>query len=511
MTHARGDFLKNPLNSVPPIRVHPCNEAPVRREGDYVLYWMIAARRVRWNFALDRAVEWSLRLGKPIVIFEALRRDFPWQNDRLRQFVIDGMHANGRSLQGTNAFYYPYLESEPNQGRGLLEALASRACVIVTDEFPCFFLPRMVAAASKKVPVLLEQVDSNGLLPLRAAPREFPTAFSFRRFLQERLPEHLLQYPHADPLSQVKAALLKALPKSITTRWPAAILEASGAEFRIASELQGGSLAANKRLASFVGDKLRSYLEQRNKPVEEGTSALSPYLHFGHVSVHEILVAISTIEGWTTERVALRPDGSRAGWWGMSEAAEAFLDQLITWRELGFNCCHQRKDYDQFESLPAWARKTLKEHEGDTRASRYSFEEFENSRTHDPLWNAAQTQLLTEGRIHNYLRMLWGKKVLEWTGSPREALRVMIELNNRYALDGRDPNSYSGIFWCFGRYDRPWGPERPVFGKVRYMSSANTARKLRVKDYLAKYSPGHLKLRSQSTGRAQDSEPLRGA
>ena len=170
-----------------------------------------------------------------------------------------------------------------------------------------------------------------------------------------------------------------------------------------------------------------------------------------------------------------------------------------------------RKDYDRFESLPAWAQKTLQEHENDERAFRYSLEEFENAQTHDPLWNAAQIQLLTEGIIHNYLRMLWGKKILEWTPSPREALRVMVELNNRYALDGRDPND-SGIFWCLGRYDRPWGPERPIFGKVRYMSSANTARKLDVKDYLRKYSPEQLSRPGRNAGSsARDSETLGGA
>jgi deoxyribodipyrimidine photo-lyase len=187
----------------------------------------------------------------------------------------------------------------------------------------------------------------------------------------------------------------------------------------------------------------------------------------------------------------------------MSAGAEAFLDQVITWRELGFNCCHMRKDYDQYESLPVWARNTLKDHEKDARTARYGLEELEGARTHDPLWNAAQTQLVTEGRIHNYLRMLWGKKIIEWTRSPREALRVMIELNNRYALDGRDPNSYSGIFWCLGRYDRPWGPERPIFGTVRYMSSANTARKLHLKTYLRKYSPEQLSLGPGFAGSAQ--------
>ncbi len=169
---------------------------------------------------------------------------------------------------------------------------------------------------------------------------------------------------------------------------------------------------------------------------------------------------------------------------------ESFWDELITWRELGYNMCWRRQDYDQYASLPAWARQTLADHKTDRRDHVYSLEAFESGQTHDALWNAAQHQLLREGRIHNYLRMLWGKKILEWSPTPEDALEVMIELNNKYALDGRDPNSYSGIFWVLGRYDRPWGPERPIFGKVRYMSSENTARKVRVKDYIRQYSEG---------------------
>ncbi len=160
----------------------------------------------------------------------------------------------------------------------------------------------------------------------------------------------------------------------------------------------------------------------------------------------------------------------------------------MTWRELGFNLCAKRADYDRYESLPLWCRTTLEEHAGDRRSPAYSLAEFETAATHDPLWNAAQVQLVREGRIHNYLRMVWGKKILEWSASPRAALEIMIELNNKYALDGRDPNSYSGIFWILGRYDRAWGPVRPVFGKIRYMSSENTARKVRVKDYVARYA-----------------------
>ena len=172
----------------------------------------------------------------------------------------------------------------------------------------------------------------------------------------------------------------------------------------------------------------------------------------------------------------------------MSESAESFLDELVTWRELGFNMAWQYSDYDRYDSLPDWAIRTLEDHSADPRPYVYELQEFEEAKTHDELWNAAQRQLLVEGRIHNYLRMLWGKKILQWTQSPQEALDVMVELNNKYALDGRDPNSYSGIFWVLGRYDRAWGPERPVFGKIRYMTSKNTARKYPVKKYIQKFS-----------------------
>jgi deoxyribodipyrimidine photo-lyase len=202
-----------------------------------------------------------------------------------------------------------------------------------------------------------------------------------------------------------------------------------------------------------------------------------------------VLHAVLRKEGWSPEDLSGRTSGSRTGWWGLSSPAEAFLDQLITWRELGFVFCLHREDYDRYESLPGWARETLQRHTRDRRSHIYGPEEFKDAKTHDPLWNAAQGQLLREGCVHNYLRMLWGKKILEWTATPRDALAIMIELNNRFALDGRDPNSYSGIFWILGRHDRAWGPERPIFGKIRYMSSQSTERKLRVKNYVRTYDP----------------------
>ena len=192
------------------------------------------------------------------------------------------------------------------------------------------------------------------------------------------------------------------------------------------------------------------------------------------------------------EKCLHRGAGSREGWWGAAPEVESFLDELITWREVGYNMCALTDNFDQYESLPEWARTTLEQHAGDPREYIYTLEEFESAATHDELWNAAQNQLVREGRIHNYLRMLWGKKIFEWSPSAPEALDVLIELNNKYALDGRNPNSYSGIFWCLGRYDRAWGPERPVYGKIRYMSSDNTARKVKVKDYVAHYNSAAL-------------------
>jgi deoxyribodipyrimidine photo-lyase len=482
---------------VPPSRIRAANSKPVQADGRWVVYWMIAARRVRFNFGLERAAEWARHLGRPLLILEALRSEYPWASDRLHRFIIDGMADNKAALEGRNVSYLPYVEMEHGAGRGLLETLAANAAVVVTDDFPTFFLPAMVSAAAKKVPIRLEAVDSNGLLPMVAADRDFATAYAFRRFLQKEILSHLTEIPLEDPLAE-ELPTPSPLPTTVARRWPEASADLlGGAADSLAglpidhtvsiAPIRGGSKTAELTLRRFLDTRLDRYSDQRNRPEEEVTSGLSPYLHFGHISSHEVFLEIMRGERWSQEDVVPPANGRRAGWWGVGENAEAFLDQLMTWRELGFNVCHHRSDHDRWESLPDWAIATLSQHARDQREHVYTMDEFASADTHDPLWNAAQNQLLREGTIHNYLRMLWGKKILEWTSEPGEALEIMIELNNRYALDGRDPNSYSGIFWVLGRHDRPWGPERPVFGKVRFMSSANTARKLPVRHYLERY------------------------
>jgi deoxyribodipyrimidine photo-lyase len=483
------------MGRVPDLRIRQLNSNPVRGSGRFVLYWMIAARRPGWNFALQRAVEWAVELQKPLLILEAVRTDYPWASDRFHRFIMDGMLHHQEAFSETRVRYYPYVEKEKGAGKGLLAALSGESCVVVTDEFPCFTFPDMVTAAAKQVGVHLEEVDGNGLLPLRAVDRTFLTAYAFRRVLQQVLPRYLGDLPGANPLAGVDLASRPAVPRAILDRWPPARpAELAGSLDHLPVDhsvspvrYAGGAKEGKKRLRRFLTSGIDAYEASANQPESEATSRLSPYLHFGNISSHQVFQSIVRREGWTRDRLSGKTGGRRRGWWGMSEASEAFLDQLVTWRELGFNYCSRRKNYTRYESLPPWALETLELHSADRREYTYAREEFEQAQTHDPLWNAAQNQLRVEGHIHNYLRMLWGKKILEWSSHPSEAMQVMIELNDKYAVDGRDPNSYSGISWVLGRYDRPWGPERPIFGKVRYMSSANTARKLRVKDYIRSY------------------------
>jgi deoxyribodipyrimidine photo-lyase len=483
--------------TVPELRVRAVNRRSIRTDAAYVLYWMIATRRTHDNFALDRAIEHCKRLGKPLLVLEALRVAYPHASDRLHRFVIDGMADNAAALERAGIAYHPYVEPEASAGRGLLRALAKDAALVVTDDFPCFFLPKMVETAGAQLDVLLEAVDSNGILPIRALEKACFRAFDFRRFVQKHFAEHFAARPTALPLS--KLALPKhAFPAKVRERWPAASAALlAGKPGTLASlpidhrvpivGYRGGLNAAKTTLARFLDENLERYDEARNHPDQHATSGLSPYLHFGQLSAHRIFSAIAAREEWTPENLGQRTRGERHGFWNMHPSTEAFLDQLIVWREVGLNYCANQRDYQSFSSLPEWSQKTLNAHQRDARPKTYTRAELEAACTYDPIWNAAQRELLREGRVHNYLRMLWGKKILEWSKSPQHALATAIYLNDRYALDGRDPNSYSGILWCFGRYDRAWGPERPIFGTVRYMSSDNTAKKLWLEQYLARY------------------------
>jgi deoxyribodipyrimidine photo-lyase len=352
-------MLSNPIDNlnekdlmfnVPKYRVKKLNEQQVNEDGDFVLYWMTSSRRTQWNFSLDRAIMWAQQLGKPLIVLEALRVGQKWACERFHNFVMDGMRDNRQALKDTGAFYYPYVEPVPGAGKGLLKELSGKACVTISDYFPCFFLPKMTLAASLQVACWMDQVDSNGLLPLFETDQVFVSAFSFRRYLQKQLPKYILEAPSCAPLTYRKLRTLERIPENILRQWPPiedALLDSSNRDLsklpidhnvRAVSK-RGGAIAATETLSIFINQRLPGYASNRNHPDIPAASGLSPYLHWGHISVHEIFWSLMRFENWTPDRLSTKTDGKRSGWWGASENTEAFLDELITWRELGYNMC----------------------------------------------------------------------------------------------------------------------------------------------------------------------------
>ena len=477
--------------------------------GDCVVYWMISARRTRWNHGLQHAIDLANERDLPLVVVEALAIAHQWANDRSHTFVIQGMMDNKKAFEDYPITYVPYVETKPHEARGLLEKWIEHASVLVIDEFPVYMPRRIKEIAVSIGKCEVHAVDSNGFISLRQN-REFTTAYSLRRHLHKTIIEHMSQFPTPNPLALAQnlpsfdyskvIQIFKESDTPITPYefiWRICEIEDVGIGALSVLEIdhtvppvqhtQGGSIAATKRWNEFFKERLSDYTEHRNQPELNGSSGMSPYLHFGHISPHQILHEIFQKYDWDISQIVPPDNGRRSGWWGLPQYIESFLDQVIVWRDLGFIHCSRVQNHHEFASIPQWAQKTLKEHENDPRPYVYSFEEFENAETHDELWNAAQMQLRTDGMIHNYLRMLWGKKILEWTPTPEIAMEYMVALNDKWALDGRDPNTYTGIGWVLGKFDRGW-TERPVYGKIRCMTTDSTKRKYQTKKYIETYS-----------------------
>lgn len=478
-------------------RLFELNDRPIRPEGSYVLYWMTSARRPKYNFALEHAIEQANILGKGLIVFEGLRMDYRWASDRMHQFVLDGMKDNSQYFQDTTVTYIPCIETPTAPIKEIFWALVEQSCLVVTDLFPAFFLSKMQRLAAERASIKFEQVDGNGVYPLREAGRIFTTAASFRRHIQKTIHPFLTDFPTAEPTQRLKntvqltecnfsTSMLSHFEQDLSTI-NLSVLPIDHSVPPV-KETVGGYSQAEIRLNNFLQDGFTRYDTDRNSADKDPSSGLSPYLHFGHISAHELVERIWKYHDWTPSMVAPKANGSRSGWWNLPAPAEAFLDQIITWRDLGFVFCYEEPNFADYDTLPEWARTTMADHLDDPRPIVYSLETFERAETHDPIWNAAQRELIQTGRIHNYLRMLWAKKVLHWTEKPQDALQILEHLNNKYALDGRDPNSYSGIYWTFGRFDRAW-TERPIFGKIRYMTSDSTKRKMKLHNYLITYGP----------------------
>jgi deoxyribodipyrimidine photo-lyase len=493
-------------------RTRQANSRDVNASGHYVLYWMQAFRRLHSNHALDCALRWSRELNKPLVVYEGLKRDYPWANARHHAFMLDGMRDNAAAAEKLGLAYWPFVETPENSGRGLVRRLAEDAALIVTDDYPAFIVPAHNRALAKcSVPVHL--VDGNSLVPLSLLGPAASAAAHLRHRIHANFAEAWRNR------SAVEPEIPKAAKSTLEPPFPAWAGDAAAAEVDPSVApvpgVRGGSVAGRAVLAEFIAKKLPRYAEHRNDPddpADGAASRLSPYLRHGHLSIQE--VAEATLgEAWTPAEIDAKCKGKREGFYTRDPNAGSFLDEAITWRDTGYHWHSARNaeygsgtvswhaesgtpqfNFETFDfsplkkrtlevMLPEWAKATLRKHVSDKREFIYTLEEFEAAATHDDLWNAAQRELVRTGRIHNYLRMLWGKKVLEWSPTPSDAYRVLEHLNNKYAIDGRDPNSYTGILWCFGLFDRPWF-ERDVFGSVRYMSSGNTAKKFDLDGYL---------------------------
>lgn len=473
------------------------NNNEPNENGDYVLYWMQINRRFQYNYALEYAIGWANKLGKPLLIYEGLSIEYPWACDRFHAFIMEGMKENLDFSESNDLNYFNFVEPEIGAGKGLFYRLAEKACTVISDEYPVFIIKKHNERVADKIDIPYITIDSNGIIPLGVTDKDPYSAYLFRKIMQKHFKEGFTNPPKKDPIEELENRDKIELPKDFLNDYPKADKMLENIEKTISGldidhevgiiDMTGTRQAALGKLGYFIGHSLLEYDEKRNHPDEKKTSGLSPWLHFGKISEYEIVKAAldHQPEGWTLED--LTPNGGKnSGFFNGDENIESFLDEVITWREVGFHYAHHVDNYDEFESLPNWAKTTMEEHKDDVREYVYTLEEFELSKTHDEIWNAAQTQLREEGIIHNYLRMLWGKKIIEWTPDHRTALEYMIELNNKYAIDGRDPNSYSGIFWCFGRFDRAW-QEREIFGKLRYMTSNSTRKKVKLDQYLAKY------------------------
>jgi deoxyribodipyrimidine photo-lyase len=433
-------------------------------DGKCVVYWMQRAQRGRDNHALDLAVHVANALGLPLVVYFAGIANFPSANLRHYAFLNRGLVDVEEDLAARNIAFV--LRNAPHESHERLLSDVG-AAFLVGDENPMRGPERWRRDLAERIRIPFWTVDADVVVPSKLIERAQYGAYTIRPRLYRLLPEFLV--PHQNP----KARHEWKRPKGFHADSPHQDMTQGWKELdRSVPPVEawtGGHRAAMRRLRHFVSRLLKDYERDRNRPEVDGTSALSPYLHFGHIGPVTIALAVDA---------AVKKDPSLQG------ARDGYFNELIAWRELAVNFVRYTPNYDTAECAEDWAKKTIAEHARDERERLYSLKQLEAGETHDELWNAAQTQMVVHGWMHNVLRMYWAKKILEWTPDVKTAVKWAIDLNDKYELDGRDPNGYAGIAWSMlGKFDRTWG-ERPVFGKIRYMSGASTGRKFDSKLYI---------------------------
>lgn len=458
---ASGGRRPFPRTMIEATRTQRLNDCEPGRRGDFVLYWMQQSQREAHNAALEFAVGEANRRDQPVLVLFVLMDTYPEANERHFAFMLQGIREVAESLEKRGI---PFVARRGDPVEIVLE-LSRRASALVCDRGYLRHQRDWRRAISEQASCPVVQIEGDVVVPADQVSRRVEHA---ARTIRPKILEHRDGY-----LSVLKRTTPKRPLKhhdfvsDFDPRDVRATLETLDIDRSVGpvERFTGGSSEARKRLARFARRGLVEYADARNDPSDPRCSELGPYLHFGQISPVEAAL-----------KVARTDTCSRAD-------REAFLEQLVVRRELSINFVLNEPRYDRFKALPEWARKTLREHRGDERPARYSLRKLESANTHDVYWNAAMKEMLKTGYMHNYMRMYWGKKVIEWSETPERAHRVLLGLNNKYFIDGRDPNSYTSVAWLFGLHDRPW-TERPVFGKVRYMNAAGLERKFDIASYV---------------------------
>ncbi|CAN5563863.1 deoxyribodipyrimidine photolyase [soil metagenome] len=447
-------------------RVIQLNDRPVNARAGYVLYFMQMYKRVDNNHALIYAIRRANELKLPLVVYEGLKYYYPWASDRLHTFILEGVEEKRAAFEKLGIRYIFYLQKDENAPKQTVAKLAKDAAFIVTDDFPCFIIPEHNRRIATRTEIPVYAVDSNGIVPMSKFDKEEYSAYTIRPKINKLLDRYLKPLPF-EPVNIPSVGLDIDCPETLIT---ADNIKQHVSECDIDHSVKpseyyhGGTENGRKRLKKFVDEILPHYDKARSKPDRDGSSRLSSYLHFGFLSPLEIALAVKDADA-------------------PQESIDAYLEELIVRRELSYNFTLFNDNYDSLASLPNWVQKTMREHHDDERPDVYSLEQLEAGETLDELWNAAQREMVVTGEMHNYVRMLWGKNVIAWSRTYDEAFAALVHLNNKYCLDGRNPNSYAGILWCFGKHDRAWF-ERPVFGMIRYMASHSTGKKFDSKKYI---------------------------
>jgi deoxyribodipyrimidine photo-lyase len=426
-----------------------------------VVYWMSRDQRAYDNWALFFAQELALKQRAPLGVVFCLVPHFLGATIRQYGFMLQGLQEAEKYLNKKNISFF-LISGSPEKEIPKFAA-QNKIGALITDFDPLRLKKSWKKSVRNRIDIPVYEVDAHNIIPCWiASPKQEFAAYTFRPKVKRQLSEFMDDFPNLGkhPFSWKE--------KTEETDWDRVkkSLKVDGTILEV-DWIKPGEKAAKQILKHFIQHKLRDYDAQRNDPNQDGQSNLSPYLHFGQISAQRVVLEIKKSSTSNSKK-------------------QAFLEELIVRRELADNFCFYNEHYDDFKGFPDWAKKTLNEHRSDQREYLYTVEQFETCQTHDDLWNTAQEEMMTTGKMHGFLRMYWAKKILEWTKTPEEALKIAIYLNDKYELDGRDPNGYAGIAWSIGGvHDRAWFP-RPIFGKIRYMSYRGAQSKFDVKAYIKK-------------------------